>query len=208
MHRASRLVRCTKRACLPTTRLGNTQQLNLNARRPFAISARSASELQASSKSFPRPARPLPELKTWSPLLWLATSAGLAGWVAFVLRTTNSERATSSVMRQVVFDIRQSDEVCAALGNEVQPENGSFVYSGYPRVQGTMSLLQGKVDISFRVRGSLGAGTVYFTSIRKTKGRPFVILRFRVVCDNGTIVSLREHYEDGAPSPSEATAKQ
>lgn len=54
-----------------------------------------------------------------------------------------------------------------------------------------MSVLQGKVDISFRIRGSKGAlsrarrgvlidflegaGTVYFTSIRKNKGQKFLI---------------------------------
>lgn len=36
-------------------------------------------------------------------------------------------------------------------------------------------MLQGTVDISMRVKGSKGAGTLYFTSIRKEKGQPFTI---------------------------------
>ena len=38
-----------------------------------------------------------------------------------------------------------------------------------------VNLPAGHVDISFRVRGPTGAGTVYFTSVRKDKGIPFTI---------------------------------
>ncbi|EJD53300.1 DUF1783-domain-containing protein [Auricularia subglabra TFB-10046 SS5] len=149
------------------------------------------------SRTFSRPVRELPELKRQSPMLWTLLAAGVVGWGIFAMRATNAERATSSVMRQLVFDLRQSEEAAAILGDDLKPETSNFLYGGYPRVQGTMSILQGKVDISFRLQGSKGAGTVYFTSIRKARGQKFLILRFRVVCDDGTIVSLREHYEDG-----------
>ena len=36
-------------------------------------------------------------------------------------------------------------------------------------------MLQGTVDFSLRVKGSQGAGTLYFTSIRREKGHPFEI---------------------------------
>jgi len=42
-------------------------------------------------------------------------------------------------MRQAVFDIRQSEEVREALGDNVEPILGQFVHAGYPRVQGTVS---------------------------------------------------------------------
>jgi len=64
--------------------------------------------------------------------------------------------------------------------------------------------------LSFRVRGSKGAGTVYFTSIRTEKGVPFtncafcllfvtligealmhcISVRFKVIADDGTVVQL------------------
>ncbi|KZV85114.1 DUF1783-domain-containing protein [Exidia glandulosa HHB12029] len=148
-------------------------------------------------RTFSRPVRELPELEGRSPMLWMSIGLGVLGWVAFVMRATNSERATSSVMRQIIYELKRSDEVEAALGANVKPEPGWFVYGGHPHVQGSMSVLQGKVDISFRISGKKGAGTVYFTSIRKNKGQKFLILRFRIVCDDGTIVSLREKYEEG-----------
>ena len=69
-------------------------------------------------------------------------------------------------------------------------------------------MLQGNVDVSFRVKGSKGAGTLYFTSIRKEKGQPFTvcesaetvrsgifsdrffIVRYKIICDDGTTVNL------------------
>ena len=36
-------------------------------------------------------------------------------------------------------------------------------------------MMQGNIDISFRVKGSKGAGTLYFTSIRRAKGSQFDI---------------------------------
>ncbi|THU91711.1 hypothetical protein K435DRAFT_726936 [Dendrothele bispora CBS 962.96] len=39
--------------------------------------------------------------------------------------------------------------------------------------------MQRNVDVSFRIKGSKGAGTLYFTSIRREKGSPFTILRFK-----------------------------
>ena len=69
-------------------------------------------------------------------------------------------------------------------------------------------MLQGNVDVSFRVKGSKGAGTLYFTSIRKEKGQPFTVcksmetiilhiisdrlstVRYKIICDDGTTVNL------------------
>ena len=70
------------------------------------------------------------------------------------------------------------------------------------------NMLQGNVDVSFRVKGSKGAGTLYFTSIRKEKGQPFTVcesteaiilhiisdrlstVRYKIICDDGTTVNL------------------
>ncbi|THU96087.1 DUF1783-domain-containing protein, partial [Dendrothele bispora CBS 962.96] len=59
--------------------------------------------------------------------------------------------------------------------------------NGDPRNKGTM---QGNVDVSFRIKGSKGVGTLYFTSIRREKGLPFTILRFKVIADGGQVVEI------------------
>ena len=43
--------------------------------------------------------------------------------------------------------------------------------------------LKGKVDVSFRIVGPLGAATVYFTSVRPQPQAQFEVLRFLVVPD-------------------------
>ena len=43
-------------------------------------------------------------------------------------------------------------------------------------------MLQGSVDISMRVKGSKGAGTLYFTSIRREKGQNFEICESYHIC--------------------------
>ncbi|KAF7310580.1 hypothetical protein HMN09_00600800 [Mycena chlorophos] len=41
--------------------------------------------------------------------------------------------------------------------------------------------LQGNIDVSFRIKGSLGSGTVYFTSVRKAKGIPYELCAFILI---------------------------
>jgi hypothetical protein len=53
-----------------------------------------------------------------------------------------------------------------------------------------VKMLQGNIDISFRVKGHKGAGTVYFTSIRRERGGPFTTLRFKVIADDGTVILI------------------
>jgi len=57
-----------------------------------------------------------------------------------------------------------------------------------------INMMQGSVDVSFRLRGHKGSGTLYFTSVRKAKEEPFTILRFRVRGDGGTIVNIPANY--------------
>lgn len=73
-----------------------------------------------------------------TPLFWFTLAAVTLGCAGFVMHATNAERATSSVMRQIIFEMRRSDEIYAALGDNVQPEPGWFVYGGYPQVEGSV----------------------------------------------------------------------
>lgn len=122
------------------------------------------------------------------------TALGLTGWGVFLSYAANQERVSSSVVRQILLNLRHSDLAREALGESIRPEP-TWYLNGDPWVSGSVcrlislhtidllnffqiSMLQGSVDISMRVKGSKGTGTLYFTSIRKEKGQPFTICVF------------------------------
>jgi len=132
--------------------------------------------------------------------LWIGIGAlGLAAWGGFVLYATNLERASAAVTRQVLATVQRHPQIKELIGERVQIEESpwlswtsGFGGKGAGWVSGSVNLPAGHVDISFRVRGPTGAGTVYFTSVRKDKGIPFTILRFKVIPDKGPEISLLE----------------
>ncbi|KAG1759987.1 hypothetical protein EDD22DRAFT_955368 [Suillus occidentalis] len=73
------------------------------------------------------------------------------------------------------------------------------------RIMQTINLPQGNVDLSFRLKGHQGSGTLYFTSIRKAKGQPFTPLRFRVIGDDKRVVNL---YSQTSESSSAVNAER
>ncbi|KAJ3875790.1 cytochrome oxidase complex assembly protein 1-domain-containing protein [Lentinula edodes] len=132
--------------------------------------------------------RDLPRLqKTWPAILAFAV-IGVAGWTAFLTFVTNQEKISSSVVQQIMRELREDEELRAVLGDAIRMQ-GEWWLNGDPRIIGSISTMQGNIDVSFRVKGSKGAGTVYFTSIRREKGVPFEILRFKVIADDGPIIS-------------------
>jgi len=114
---------------------------------------------------------------------------GVSAWATFYAYATNQEKLSSSVVRQLMETIRASPELRDVLGDAIRPEPVWWL-NGDPWINGSISLMQGNVDLSFRLKGHKGSGTLYFTSIRKAKGEPFTILRFKVIADDGTVVNL------------------
>ncbi|CAE6391021.1 unnamed protein product [Rhizoctonia solani] len=141
----------------------------------------------------------LPIMRSRAPALIGLGILGVTAWAGFVVYATNQERLASSVTKQVLTQVRASQEIAAELGQGVVAEPTWWMV-GQPYVDGAINLLQGKVDISMRVKGSKGAGTLYFTSIRKEKGQPFTILRFKLICDNGVV--LENLHREGTISVS------
>lgn len=47
-----------------------------------------------------------------------------------------------------------------------------------------ISVLKGRADLSFRLRGSLASGRIYFTSIRPTPTSAFHVIRFKLILDS------------------------
>ncbi|KAJ3832775.1 cytochrome oxidase complex assembly protein 1-domain-containing protein [Lentinula raphanica] len=132
--------------------------------------------------------RDLPRLeKSWPAIVAFAL-VGIAGWTAFLTYVTNQEKISSSVVKQIMRELREDEELRTVLGDAIRMQ-GEWWLNGDPRIIGSISTMQGNIDVSFRIKGSKGAGTVYFTSIRREKGVPFEILRFKVIADDGTIIS-------------------
>ncbi|KAI0263445.1 cytochrome oxidase complex assembly protein 1-domain-containing protein [Gloeopeniophorella convolvens] len=135
------------------------------------------------------PPRDLPPYSRAWPGLLAACVAGVGAWAAFLAYAANQERLASSAVRRVLADLRDSADVRALLGDAVRAEPAWYL-NGSPWVHGAVKMLQGNIDISFRIKGHKGAGTVYFTSIRRGRGEPFTTLRFKVIADDGTVVLM------------------
>ncbi|WWC97032.1 hypothetical protein V866_003909 [Kwoniella sp. B9012] len=132
--------------------------------------------------------RDLPKIRNKLPFVIALGLLGL-GWGAFLLHATNAERLASSVLRQVTFQLRNSKEVISVLGENVRLVENWWAL-GQPWISGTINLMQGRVDLSFRVKGDKGAGTVYFTSIRPQEQGSWRIVRYKIIADDGEVVRL------------------
>ncbi|KAH6902703.1 cytochrome oxidase complex assembly protein 1-domain-containing protein [Coprinopsis sp. MPI-PUGE-AT-0042] len=135
--------------------------------------------------------RELPKMKSrWPAALAALTVAG-GCWGLFMTYATNQEKISSSVFRSIMRSVRGDSQVRELLGEAVRPAPEWWL-NGDPRIEGRISQLQGNIDVSFRVKGSKGSGTLYFTSIRKEKGVPFTVLRFKIICDDGTVINISD----------------
>ncbi|KAJ7225915.1 cytochrome oxidase complex assembly protein 1-domain-containing protein [Mycena pura] len=147
--------------------------------------------------------RDLPRIEKRWPTALGVTAVVLVGWAAFLTYVTNETKVTSSVVKQIVRTLKADPQLRELLGLALRPQPEWWL-NGYPLIHGQINQLQGNVDVSFRIKGSLGFGTVYFTSIRKAKGIPYEILRFRVILDDGRVVEVRtasESRHEDEPSP-------
>ncbi|KAF8237085.1 DUF1783-domain-containing protein [Tricholoma matsutake] len=140
------------------------------------------------------PFRELPRLQRRWPMVLAAAALGISAWGVFMVVVTNQEKISSSVVKQIMRSVREDARLKEVLGEAMRPQPEWWL-NGDPKIHGRISQLQGNVDVSFRIKGSKGSGTLYFTSIRKEKGLPFTILRFKVICDNGAVI-----YIDSTPT--------
>jgi len=87
------------------------------------------------------------------------TAVVLTGWAGFLIYVTNETKVTSSVVKQILRTIKADPQLTETLGLAIrtQPE---WWLNGYPIIHGQINQLQGNIDVSFRIKGSLGAGTV------------------------------------------------
>ncbi|TFK64276.1 DUF1783-domain-containing protein [Pluteus cervinus] len=135
------------------------------------------------------PHKELPLVQSRWPYILAFVALGVTGWGAFMSVVTNQEKISSSVVRQIMRSVREDARLQEVLGDAIRPQPEWWL-NGDPIIHGKISQLQGNVDVSFRIRGSKGSGTLYFTSIRREKGVPFTILRFKIIGDDGTTIHV------------------
>ncbi|BGP31283.1 cytochrome oxidase assembly protein 1 [Rhodotorula toruloides] len=133
--------------------------------------------------------RELPELRSRVPLYLGLAVVAAAAWGAFLTYATNEERANSSVVRSLAFQLRNWPAVKEFLGENVkiEPLVGDFV-----RIKGSINMLAGRIDVQFPVRGSKARGTASFTSIRRGKAGQFEVLRWKITREDGAVLDLAE----------------
>ncbi|BGP15138.1 hypothetical protein JCM10213_005401 [Rhodosporidiobolus nylandii] len=131
--------------------------------------------------------RDLPELKSRTPLYLALAAISALAWAGFLAYATNAERANSSVVRSLAFQLRSWPAVRDFLGDGVKIEP---VFGDVVRIKGSINMLAGRIDVQFRVRGSKAGGTASFTSIRRGKAGRFEVLRWKIVRDDGAVLDL------------------
>ncbi|GAA6010097.1 hypothetical protein JCM11491_005866 [Sporobolomyces phaffii] len=132
--------------------------------------------------------RDLPVIKSRTPLYLSIFALSALCWGLFLAYATNAERANSSVVTSLLFQLRSWPAVKEFLGDgvKIEPVVGDLV-----RIKGNINMLAGRIDVQFRVRGSKAGGTATFTSIRRGKQGRFEVLRWKVTRDDGTVLDLQ-----------------
>ncbi|KAI9615752.1 hypothetical protein KEM48_005526 [Puccinia striiformis f. sp. tritici PST-130] len=123
------------------------------------------------SRTLPYSHRELPHLPSRTPLYVGSFVVIATIWSGFIYFSTNAEKSNSSIVKAVLFELRRR-------------------LLGQLWVDGQINLMQGSVDVAFRVTGSERSGKVYFTSVRRDRGSEFEIIRWKLIRDDGVVVDL------------------
>ncbi|CAH7675962.1 cytochrome oxidase complex assembly protein 1-domain-containing protein [Phakopsora pachyrhizi] len=143
-----------------------------------------------SKLNLPRAHRKLPDLPNRKPFYILTFVIVSTIWISFIKFSTNSEKSNSSIVKSILFELRNNSYIRDGLGDSIKPERDNFF--GQLWVDGQINLMQGLVDVAFRVTGSKGSGKVYFTSLRRDRQADFEIVRWKFIRDDGEIYDLEK----------------
>jgi cytochrome c oxidase assembly factor 1 len=75
----------------------------------------------------------------------------------------NYQKSSSSVVQSTLYALRVSHAAREVLGEEI------YFAGKVPWIWGSIDQLHGRVDISFKVKGTKGAGMMRFRSVRKPR---------------------------------------
>ncbi|GAA5863180.1 hypothetical protein JCM1840_002500 [Sporobolomyces johnsonii] len=177
------------RSSAPSRSLSTSPLVRLASAAPSPARPRTPSRTSLPPRRLPNESigRDLPELKSRTPLYLTLFALSALAWAAFLAYATNAERANSSVVRSLAFQLRSWPAVREFLGDGVKIEP---VVADFVRIKGNINMLAGRIDVQFRVRGSKAGGTASFTSIRRGKQGRFEVLRWKITRDDGAVLDL------------------
>lgn len=104
--------------------------------------------------------RALPSISTNS-YRWLRTVPIFAALMtASVLAIFNYQKQSSSVVSSTLYALRTNQQAREILGDEI------YFAHQIPWISGEINQLHGRIDISFKVKGTKGQGLMRFKSVR------------------------------------------
>ncbi|KAH6850957.1 cytochrome oxidase complex assembly protein 1-domain-containing protein [Chaetomium sp. MPI-CAGE-AT-0009] len=137
-----------------------------------------------------RPDRELPSLEQttfrWSRTLPLFGAVLIIASISIF----NYQKLSSPVVGATLYALRTSDKARAHLGDEI------YFAQQIPWISGEMNQLHGRIDITFRVKGTRGGGVMKFTSSRPSPRGMFETTEWSLQTDDGVVIDL---LEDGDP---------
>ena len=99
----------------------------------------------------------------------------------------NYQKSSSPVVSSTLYALRTSPRARELLGDEI------YFRQRIPYIAGEMNQLQGRIDISFSVRGTKGTGVMTFKSFRPTAKGLFETKEWSVTVDgSGEKIDLLE----------------
>ncbi|KAL2160050.1 hypothetical protein VTH06DRAFT_1705 [Thermothelomyces fergusii] len=134
--------------------------------------------------------RELPSLEQTTFRWWRTLPVFAAVMAAASVAIFNYQKLSSPVVGATLYALRTSAKARAALGDEI------YFAQPIPWIAGELNQLHGRIDISFRVRGTRAAGVMRFASFRPTPRGMFETSEWSLVTDDGTVIDL---LEDGDP---------
>ncbi|KAH6640745.1 cytochrome oxidase complex assembly protein 1-domain-containing protein [Chaetomium tenue] len=137
-----------------------------------------------------RPDRELPSLEQttfrWSRTLPLFAAALIIASISIF----NYQKLSSPVVGATLYALRTSEKARAHLGDEI------YFAQQIPWISGEMNQLHGRIDITFRVKGTRAGGVMRFTSFRPSPRGMFETTEWSLETDDGVVIDL---LEDGDP---------
>lgn len=141
--------------------------------------------------------RELPELASSN--RWMRTIPLFALLIAGCsLGIFNYQKLNSSVVASTLYALRTNDTARDLLGDEI------YFASKVPWIWGTINQLQGKIDITFGVRGKRERGEMRFVSDRRGRMGHFETKEWSLKMPDGRLVQL---LEKGGPDPFKNTGE-
>ncbi|KAJ4306876.1 cytochrome oxidase assembly protein 1 [Collariella sp. IMI 366227] len=135
-----------------------------------------------------RPDRELPNIEKsrWSRTLPLFAASLIIASVAIF----NYQKLSSPVVGATLYALRTSEKARAYLGDEI------YFAQQIPWISGEMNQLQGRINITFRVKGTRCGGVMHFASYRPSPRGMFETTEWSLETDDGVVIDL---LEDGDP---------